>query len=355
MGKAMHAQAAAHVPMDGVVRSEALRLFSEVVRELGGDPDQLLSQSRIEPASLAKADALISYRSMIHLLERAAVELKCPDFGLRLASRQGGIAVLGPLEIAMRNSSTVGEAYRYCAGHLQVYSPVVHIQIERERGAARLFMRFEILLDRVPNQRQAVENALALTHQAVLALSGGRFGAREVWFTHERLLLPAAYRRYFDGPVRFGQPFNAVFFNSHDLALPIPDQDPRLYEMASSFIESQYPSREIQFVPRVRTITNRMLAAGSCTHVVVARRLGMHPRTLQRRLREEGTSFDMIKDSVRRDAAARYLRESDMPMTRIAVLLGYSESSVLTRSCKRWFSSSPRQIRESGASMADPA
>ena len=258
----------------------------------------------------------------------------------------------------MRNSTTVGEAYRYCAGHLQVYSPVVHIQIEDDRTAGRHFMRFEILLDRVPNQRQAVENALALTHHAVLALSGGRFGAREVWFTHEHLLPLAAYQRYFDGPVQFGKPFNAVFFNSRDFAEPIPDQNPQLYEMASSYIDTQFPSTSMHLVSRVHAISTRLLALGLCTHVEVAAKLGMHPRTLQRRLREEGTSFEAIKDDVRRDAAARYLSQSDIPLTRVAALLGYSESSVLARSCKRWFWSSPRQYREKSSDkmrFANPA
>ena len=336
-----------HGPLDGIVRVDAMRAFTEVVRELGGDPISLLEQERIDPASLTQADAFISYRAMIHLLERSATELRCPDFGLRLASRQGGIAVLGPLEVAMRNSSTVGEAYRYCAGHLQVYSPVVQIQIEDDRPNDRHFMRFEILLRRVPHQRQAVENALALTHQAVLALSCGSFGAREVWFTHERLLPLTYYQRYFGGPVHFAKPFNAVFFNSRDLAQPIPNQNPRLYELASTYIDTQFPSNTQPFVTRVHAIAARLLALGLCTHVEVATRLNLHPRTLQRRLREEGTSFEAIKDDIRRDAAARYLSESDIPLTKIAALLGYSEPSVLTRSCQRWFSSSPRQIRES--------
>ena len=336
-------------PLDGVVRAEALRLYAEVVNELGGDSSRLLAQAHIDAAALKQADAVISYRAMVHLLERTAAELKCPDFGLRLASRQGGIAVLGPLEVAMRNSSTVGEAYRYCAGHLQVYSPVVHIQIEEDRPSGRHFMRFEILLDRVPNQRQAVENALGLTHQAVLALSGGRFGAREVWFTHERQLPVAAYQRYFDGPVQFGRPFNAVFFNSRDLAQPIPDQNPRLYEMASTYIDTQYPSPAMHLVTRVHALSTRLLALGCCTHTDVATQLNMHPRTLQRRLREEGTSFEAIKDDVRRDAAARYLTETGIPLARVAALLGYSESSVLNRSCQRWFGQSPRQIREKAA------
>ena len=333
-------------PLDGVVRVEALRLYSEAVRELGGDPARLLAQVHIEPNALVQTDTVMSDRSMIHLLERTAVELHCPDFGLRLAARQGGIAVLGPLEVAMRNSSTVGEAYRYCAGHLQVYSPVVHIQIEEDRPSNRHFMRFEILLRRVPHQRQAVENALALTHLAVLTLSRGSFGAREVWFSHERLLPLTHYQRFFCGPVQFSKPFNAVFFNSRDLAQPIPDPNPQLYQMASSYIDTQFPSSSMHLVTRVHALAARLLAQGCCSHVEIAARLNMHPRSLQRRLREEGTSFEAIKDDVRRDAAERYLSESDLPLTKIATLLGYSEPSVLTRSCQRWFSSSPRQLRE---------
>lgn len=342
-------------PLDGVVRVEALRLYSEAVCELGGDPAKLLAQAHIDPNALIQADTVISYRSMIHLLERTALELACPDFGLRLALRQGGIAVLGPLEVAMRNSSTVGEAYRYCAGHLQVYSPVVHIQIEDDRANARHFMRFEILLRRVPHQRQAVENALALTHLAVMTLSRGSFGAREVWFTHERQLPLSHYQRIFGGPVQFGKPFNAVFFNSRDLAQPIPGQNPQLYELASSYIDTQFPSTSMHLVTRVHAISARLLVLGLCTHVEVAARLNLHPRTLQRRLREEGTSFEAIKDDVRRDAAARYLGESDIPLTKIAALLGYSEPSVLTRSCQRWFANSPRQIREKAGQRFEAA
>src|SRR5688500_12231781 len=101
--------------LDGKVRVDALRMYVEVVRDFGGDPESLLWGVGIPPEALGQADAVISYRAMIQLLEDSAVELACPDFGLRLASRQGGIAVLGPLAVAMKNSSTVGEAYRYCA------------------------------------------------------------------------------------------------------------------------------------------------------------------------------------------------------------------------------------------------
>jgi AraC-like DNA-binding protein len=103
----------------------------------------------------------------------------------------------------------------------------------------------------------------------------------------------------------------------------------------------------------VRAIIERLLIAGNCTHTGVAAMLGMHPRTLQRRLREEGASFETIKDDVRRDIALRYLKQPAIPLTRVAELLGYSSTSVLSRSCYRWFSASPRQLRGSGTAASD--
>jgi AraC-like DNA-binding protein len=71
----------------------------------------------------------------------------------------------------------------------------------------------------------------------------------------------------------------------------------------------------------------------------------MHPRTLQRRLREEGTTFEAIKDEVRRDLAQRYLSQPDVPISQVAELLDYGEQSALGRSCRRWFDTSPRSLR----------
>jgi AraC-like DNA-binding protein len=325
-----------------------LRLFPEVVSDLGGDPLALLQRNHIDPGRLDARDSLISYRAMIRLLEDTAAELRCPDFGLRLAARQGGVAVLGPLGVAMRNASTVGDAYRYCAAHLQVYSPAVRIELQPDQGGERWKMRFDILLSRLRDRGQAVENALCLTHHAVLLLSSGRFGAREVWFAHERRMPRSAYSRYFEAPVMFGQPVNAVFFNKVDLAQPIRESDPRLYEMASAFIDSRYPPNDGALAPRVRVIVQDLMARGGSANAQVAGMLGMHVRTLQRRLRQEGTNFDQLRDHVRRDLAERHLRDTAMPLSRVAVLLGYSESAVLTRSCQRWFSCSPRELRARG-------
>jgi AraC-like DNA-binding protein len=96
---------------------------------------------------------------------------------------------------------------------------------------------------------------------------------------------------------------------------------------------------------RVRMIIGRLLVEGNGTYKSVASALGLHPRTLQRRLRQEGESFEAIKDSVRREIALRYLQQPHVSLVRVTEILGYSETSVLSRSCHRWFSASPRRLR----------
>jgi AraC-like DNA-binding protein len=96
---------------------------------------------------------------------------------------------------------------------------------------------------------------------------------------------------------------------------------------------------------QVRALLVRFIETADCSIQRMCVELGLHPRTLHRRLKAEDTSFESIKDEVRRDVALRYLQETDHPLTFIAEKLGYAEQSVLTRSCARWFSTCPSELR----------
>jgi AraC-like DNA-binding protein len=245
----------------------------------------------------------------------------------------------------MRNSPTLGKAFKYCADHVHAYSRSAQICLERLPDDPRVFMMLEILSAGSMQRRQGVEYALAVTQHAIHAISGGQARAREVWFTHEPLAAASAYRAHFNAVVRFGQSMNGLFFEQQDFQLPLPDTDPQLYEIATSFINRRFPAAAVSLSTRVRILIARLLVQGHCTHEHVASALRLHPRTLQRRLRDEGESFEGIKDSVRREVALRYLQQPDVPLVRVTEILGYSETSVLSRSCHRWFCASPRELR----------
>jgi AraC-like DNA-binding protein len=321
------------------VRIDGLRQYKELVTRLGGNSDRLLAKVNIDPASLRDRHAVIPYRALV-------LELRCPDFGMRLADAQGGLKVLGPLEYAMRNSRTLREAFQYCGAHPQVYSSASRMRVDSGYDDSAQLFRFEILLPRIPQHLQAVERALLLTQLIAREITHGRAAAREIWFTHTPLVPAQLYREYFGVTVRFGQPANGLLFTNAALDLPIPDIDTQLYELTTDFIEQRFPSIDAPLTIRVRTLVERLLLDGDCNYSKVATSLDMQPRTLQRRLRSAGESFESIKDGVRRDVALRYLTQSTLPLIRVAQLLGYSDTSALSRSCDRWFSVPPRRLRE---------
>ena len=330
----------------GMVHSDLLKKFDAVVTHLGGDPNALLAKDQIDPATLTNRHAVIPHRTFVRLLERAAAELSCPDFGMRLAAAQGGVKVLGALGYVMRNSRTVREAFRYCIEYVQVYSTAAQMYFEARPAEGTVFMRVETFVAKQPNHPQTHERALLLTQLSALNISSGRVRAREIWFTHEPLSPLSTYQDYFGCTVLFGQSMNGLLFaDDGDLDIPNTDADPQVYELAADYIEHRLPATDALFAPRIRVIVERLLLAGNCTHNGVASILGMHPRALQRRLRAEGESFEAIKDGVRREIALQYLKQASIPLIRVARLLGYSETSALSRSCYRWFCASPRQLR----------
>src|SRR5450756_1524304 len=93
-----------------IVHSNAIRFFPELAKEAGGDPEALLRSARIDPLVLSRRGSILGYREMVNLFAIAAAELRCPDFGLRLATLQGGTRVMGPIGVVMKNSKTLGQA-----------------------------------------------------------------------------------------------------------------------------------------------------------------------------------------------------------------------------------------------------
>jgi AraC-like DNA-binding protein len=86
------------------------------------------------------------------------------------------------------------------------------------------------------------------------------------------------------------------------------------------------------------------LAGGECTLAGTARVLGVSVRTLQRRLRSDGTSFAELVEALRREMAFEYL-DKQLPLQEIAWLLGYSEPSAFHHAFKRWTGLTPEQAR----------
>jgi AraC-like DNA-binding protein len=332
--------------MTAVIRTGALRGYQNLVRELGGQPLRLLRRHDIQPASLEDEDALIPLRSLLHLMEATAQTLDCPDFGLRLGQRQD-IGILGMLALAIQHSRTVDEALQCASRHLFVHSPAVVFSVLRVSAIDRTLaeLRLEFQLPRLPQTRQFMDHCLAVTYRIVSLLLRDRNQLRAVCVDHTPLAPLSAYQRCFGAPTRIAQRHGALLIPPACLDEPLHSVNESLRRMAAEYLDVHFPAPGQSISARVRLALSRTLGSAPARREDVAQMLALHPRTLLRRLAAEGCSFEQLREEVRREAALRYLCDPGIPLAQVAELLGLSEQSALTRSCRRWFGRTPSQLR----------
>ena len=200
------------------IHGDMLRHFCDLATELGGCPDALFAQARIKPAPSPHSGPRVSYRQFVTLLEIAAAQLGCSDFGMRLALRQSGTAFMGPLGDGMRNSRSFGDALRFLCSHSYAHSLAAWIWLRPSLSGESTVVGHDILLEGLPHKAQAMEYILLVGNLSTLALTGGRVRARRVLLRHQPLSPVTDYRRHFGCDVRFGRSADAVIYNKQDLA-----------------------------------------------------------------------------------------------------------------------------------------
>jgi AraC-like DNA-binding protein len=179
-----------------------------------------------------------------------------------------------------------------------------------------------------------------------------------VRFTH-RVADDARHRAFFGAPVRFGAPHTELVFDRATLDLALTSADPNLLAILLPTAEEKRARKatDAPMTDRVRRQLRSALSNADTQLDVLAKRLGMTGRSLQRRLKDEGTSFQALRESTRRDLADQYLGKG-LSFSEIAFLLGFSEPSAFFRAFKRWTGLTPferrQQLAVSGAALARP-
>jgi AraC-like DNA-binding protein len=176
-------------------------------------------------------------------------------------------------------------------------------------------------------------------------LSSGRIRFIEASFAHSRPDRIEEHERIFRCPLRFGAASNGIAFDEGFLSLELPGANTVLLGLLEGFAskivgELRSPGSVMaRVLERIEAALNE---GRNPTIERVAGELGMGPRSLQGRLKEEGGSFREILDRFRRDIALECLKRKDASISEIAFLLGYSEQSSFNHAFKKWTGVSPR-------------
>lgn len=337
------------------VRSAALRGVRTVIAELGGDAEGFARRAGLPNGALDDDETLVPDVAIGLLLETAAVELACPDFGLRVALRQD-FDLLGPVAVAIRNARTTTQALEMTSKYLFFHARSLEITVvaDHEGDPGVLGVRFGYRDDAMALPPQAVDMVLLFLHRALIDLFGEAYGLRSVALPTPLNAGADRYHALFGAPARPDAPAAMLRVPSALLGRAIPGVDQTAQLLALRYLDQHGPSRGAGYGDRVRGILLRSLDTGTSTLEDVAALLAVSSRTLQRKLSGEGLSFSGIRDEVRRDVAARLLSTTEIPHYQIAAALALDDVTTFSQYARRWWGITAREFRSSRKRPPDP-
>ncbi|CAM3607250.1 AraC family transcriptional regulator [Nocardioides marinus] len=330
--------------MGPLLRAGALQGFDDLVAQWGCDPVALRRRHGLHRAQDRDPEAMVSMNAVAWMLEDAAVACGRHDLGLQLGARQDP-KMLGLLALVIQGAATAGDALLDASRYLFVHSPGYQLVVEpMAPGDAWITLRFDVLVDDGVPHRQLIDGCLASLLSMARAFAG-EVSPRAVSLPHTPAAHVSAYREVFGAHVSFGQTKAALHVAPDLLQLDLRAAQPLIRQHAIAYIAERYPQADSTATTRVRNALRGTIGATRGTKAEIAALLGTHPRTLQRRLADEGKTFETIADDVRRSATVNLLTSTDLPLGQVAAALGYSEQSAMSRKVRQWFNATPREVR----------
>ena len=317
----------------------------------GADPAALCASTGFDPSRAADPDARISLAVEEALWNEAARRTGDEAFGLHaaLAIRPGAFDVL---DYAVRCAPDLRAALE----RLVRYNRLVHdvATFALKESATRLRIEHGFRDASGVQSRHSADFTVGSLVTIGAQITGAPLVPRAVEFRHGRPspAVVAEYARFFGLEPRFAQRSNALEIDADLQHRPLVAADPalsRVIERHAEALLAARPAREQSVADRVRRVLAASLGEGEATLALVADRLRMSERSVQRKLAEEGVTFDALLDELRRDLALRYLADPKLAIAEVAYLLGYSEPSPFHRAFKRWTGHTPAEARKRAA------
>jgi AraC-like DNA-binding protein len=301
------------------------------------------ASSDLTPQMLADAEARVSPAQFCVAWAETIRLSGDPALALRIAE-ETPVGAFGIVEYVCRAAPTLRDALEQWVRYLGLLDDAVEVGLVD----AGPHVALRVLMESEAPAPASHELCFALVARHAKNMLQGGFRLAEVRFNHratDAALLPR-YKAFFESEVRFGAAHTEMLFEASVLASPLPTADANLLAILLPLATAQRErsSPHPLLTDQVRRALRAALSSDDAQLESVAKRLGMTGRSLQRRLKDEGTVFQAVRDEMRRDPADHYLGQG-MSFAEISFLLGFSEPSAFFRAFKRWTGLTPLERR----------
>lgn len=313
----------------------------DYAEQQGLDRAVLMDASSLTEHDLEDPDSRIHLRIVIRLWREIIERLDEPTLGLSVGRSITAIR-LGLVGYAMQNSADLLEAVRCLARYYRILSEAVWFDITQDDARTTLTYSAHPMLTAL---RHPIEAPVAALVTVARELSNQPIVPIKVELPFPKHGSPQSFHSAFGVQPRFDSVATAIVFSNEQMKLPVAGSDPTLGGYLTKLAEitlQSMRSPEHDFAQQVRETLWAMLPQGKPDLWRTAKRMSISPRTLQRRLREEGSSFSSVLEDLRRGLSEELLADRKLAIAEVAFLLGYSEPSAFQRAFRRWHDTSPR-------------
>lgn len=326
------------MPVNPFVRALSLTRFQEFATQQLLDPTALLRQAAIPLDVLRRPENIYSYQRYCALLELSSKQSRNPLFGLQYGMFQG-VDVFSELLVLIHNAQTVAAALSELSENYALYNGAARVQLHVVAAVATL--SYEIGDPKLAGRCQAEELACAVGIQLMRALLGSQWQPKAIRFRHLPLADESRYIEVLGLAPLFAADCVSLEFDAAELAHPLHAADETLRQLVAEHMAKIERLSADELPNYVRQLLRHLLPSGRATFEKVADCMALSPRTLRVRLKNEGTSFQLLLDETRQTMARHYLQDPNFSMTQLARLLGYADASSFSRAFKRWFALNP--------------
>ncbi len=333
------------------------RLICAEMRRRGFDEEQILAGTRLSWAVLHEGSRYLSFDEVTRLIRRAVALTQEPWLGATVGWGTQ-LSAHGPVGVAAMSCDNVGQALALIQRHAGLRQSLISLDVDTRGDEVALLMQEHL---HAPDVREYIMGHLMGAGLRLLDTLTG-LDMKQVARVEFAFAEPAwsdAYRQWWPD-VRFGAERSALILPLALMAHPGLAPDPSTHRMALRECErlwSQQNDPRDRLGPAGDRILRALLACeGSYpTLSELAEREHVSSRTLIRKLRDEGLTYQQLLDRVREDLACWWLLHSDMTVETIADRLGYQDTSNFSRTFRRWVGVAPSDFRRSATQQVSNA
>jgi AraC-like DNA-binding protein len=326
----------------GIIRVGVAKEIPALLRDLGADPVRTVAEAGVDIRMLDDPDNIIPFAALGHLITVCIARTGCDHFGLLLGQR-GGASSLGVVGLLLRQARDVGSALRDLVKFLHLHHRGAAANLSVDGDTAVL--SYAIYYPGAESTDQIADGAMALGFNLMRGLCGPDWKPHEVLLPHRKPADVLPFRRFFQAPIRFEAETAALVFSTECLAKPLPGSDPDLHRLLQGHLHELDRADGGELPDQMRRILRSLLLHHQCSADGMAKLFAIHRRTLNRRLRSQGTGFHVLVEEARYQIARQLMSDTRVPLSQVAAALDYSEPSAFTRAFRRWSGMSPTEWR----------